>query len=153
MSNRSHVISAISGLATLAALFVSGSANAARIEGFQSRAAYWSDQPCIGNYWTGVTNTCNYTLDVQASATVTSGTYSPNAYAYGYNGSTKLNVIGISSTLDWFSGPGQVNLAGGSSSAPTWSTFASSSVSVPVGGAMLFIVTLAPNQFLSYLTY
>jgi len=154
MSKRFHVMSSVSGLATLAALFVSGSASAARIEGFQARASSAADQPCVTNNWTGIYNTCDRTIEAQIAATVpSSANYTTNGYVYGYNGLTTLQAWAISSTLDFVSTAGaRVHLLG-TSSAPTWSTFTTSSVSVPSGGALLFSVILAPNQLLSYVTY
>jgi len=154
MSKRTHLISAVSGLATLAALFVSGSASAARIEGFNARAAFFSDEPCLNHYWTGLINNCDHPVDVQAAANITtSGNHSPNGYTYGYAGSTSLSAWGISETLDLVSSPGAVSHNGGTSMAPTWATFASLTVYAPPSGSMLFDVILAPNQLLSYLTY
>ena len=154
MLNRFHFISAVSGLATLAALLVSGSASAARIEAFQARAETQANQPCVSNYWTGVYNTCAYTVNVQAAVTVaSSGNYSTNAFAYGYYGSTTFTPWSVSSTLDFISTPGTLDHTTGVSNAPTWSTFTSSSLYVASSGAILIHVTLAPSQILSYFTY
>jgi len=150
MSNRSvrQVICAASSLAALAALFVSSSASAARMEGFQSRAGYYSDQSCIGNYWTGVINACDRTILVQAVATINSSnwnTFYPNAMAYADDDST-LQTYGVNNNLDtvWTNGPSTHghDVRGDA----MWGPYLTSpATSVPPAGALIFMVQLPPN--------
>jgi hypothetical protein len=157
MSNRSLLNSlSIAAPLAAAALFVSGNASATRLEALAaSHASTVADAACVGNYWTGVSNICSHTIDVQAAATITTaGTYSTNANVYG-NASTYFQSWGINSTFDttWTSGQGHhtTDYYGNS----TWAYYIGMPYStyVPAYGSLLFQVTLPPGQIIAYYNY
>jgi len=137
----------LSGLAALAGLFVSGNASASRIEGFNSRAAYASDQPCVASAWTGVYNVCNHNVQVQAAATVTtSGNFYPNVMAFADEDST-FQPWGVSSNLDTVWTPGASRHGNDFYGHELWASYPSTTPTyVPANGALLFSVWLPINE-------
>jgi len=145
---------ALCGLAALSTLLVSSVASAGRIEGFRSRAGFFSDQACVANYYTGVTNSCPRNILVQVVATVAaSGNYYPNAFAFADDHSS-FQPFGVNNNLDTVWSPGSHSHADDFYGDEMWGSYPSPNPTyVPASGALIFMVWLPENQRLAYYSF
>jgi hypothetical protein len=118
--------------------------------GFQFRAASFSDQACVVNYWSGIINNCARPVAVQAAVTIyTAGSYDTNVNALAGSSST-LQTWGVNTQLDWIWTNGARSHNTDYYGKDIWGGFfGNGKTYVPAGGGLLYQVVLLSGQRIS----